>query len=91
MDTVLLDPPLVALDKDAPVPYAGRREAVLHSGRLEIPRGGRVLKRLLLLLHTVVSLTQVLIFIHSELLHLHMQSVDLWRFLFSVHLSSVVV
>jgi len=23
MDTVLLDPPLVALDKDAPVPYAG--------------------------------------------------------------------
>lgn len=24
MDTVLLDPPLVALDKDAPVPYAGR-------------------------------------------------------------------
>lgn len=32
MDTVLLDPPLVALDKDAPVPYAGRREAVQHSG-----------------------------------------------------------
>lgn len=25
MDTVLLDPPLVALDKDAPVPYAGRK------------------------------------------------------------------
>lgn len=24
MDTVLLDPPLVALDKDAPVPFAGR-------------------------------------------------------------------
>lgn len=23
MDTVMLDPPLVALDKDAPVPYAG--------------------------------------------------------------------
>ncbi|KAL6489987.1 hypothetical protein MHYP_G00003320 [Metynnis hypsauchen] len=23
MDTVLLDPPLVALDKDAPIPYAG--------------------------------------------------------------------
>lgn len=26
MDTVLLDPPLVALDKDAPVPYAGKEE-----------------------------------------------------------------
>lgn len=25
LDTVLLDPPLVALDKDAPVPYAGRK------------------------------------------------------------------
>ena len=25
MDTVLLDPPLVALDKDAPVPFAGRK------------------------------------------------------------------
>lgn len=25
MDTVLLDPPLVALDKDAPVPYAGKK------------------------------------------------------------------
>lgn len=25
MDTILLDPPLVALDKDAPVPYAGRK------------------------------------------------------------------
>lgn len=24
-DTVILDPPLVALDKDAPVPYAGRK------------------------------------------------------------------
>lgn len=23
-DTVILDPPLVALDKDAPVPFAGR-------------------------------------------------------------------
>ena len=28
MDTVLLDPPLVALDKDAPVPYAGRKSPV---------------------------------------------------------------
>ncbi|KAI9522741.1 hypothetical protein NQZ68_033839 [Dissostichus eleginoides] len=26
MDTVLLDPPLVALDKDAPVPYAGSKQ-----------------------------------------------------------------
>lgn len=26
MDTVLLDPPLVALDKDAPVPFAGRTQ-----------------------------------------------------------------
>lgn len=25
VDMVLLDPPLVALDKDAPVPYAGRK------------------------------------------------------------------
>lgn len=24
-DTVILDPPLVALDKDAPIPYAGRK------------------------------------------------------------------
>lgn len=24
-DTVILDPPLVALDKDAPVPFAGRK------------------------------------------------------------------
>lgn len=28
MDTVLLDPPLVAIDKDAPVPYAGRKSKV---------------------------------------------------------------
>lgn len=27
-DVVLLDPPLVALDKDAPVPYAGKTEYV---------------------------------------------------------------
>nr|XP_023415874.1 calsyntenin-2-like [Cavia porcellus] len=25
-DTVILDPPLVALDKDAPVPFAGERK-----------------------------------------------------------------
>ena len=31
MDTVLLDPPLVALDKDAPVPYAGRDTTSLFS------------------------------------------------------------
>lgn len=27
-DTVILDPPLVALDKDAPVPFAGRIEYI---------------------------------------------------------------
>lgn len=26
-DTVILDPPLVALDKDAPVPFAGEMKA----------------------------------------------------------------
>lgn len=30
MDTVLLDPPLVALDKDAPVPFAGRKNKHTH-------------------------------------------------------------
>lgn len=30
MDTVLLDPPLVALDKDAPVPYAGKKNKGTH-------------------------------------------------------------
>lgn len=39
-DTVILDPPLVALDKDAPVPFAGRMAGILicsgrtHSGCL---------------------------------------------------------
>ncbi|XP_032765958.1 calsyntenin-2-like [Rattus rattus] len=39
-DTVILDPPLVALDKDAPVPFAGRMTGILicsgrtHSGGL---------------------------------------------------------
>lgn len=31
MDTVLLDPPLVALDKDAPVPFAGRKNKHPHT------------------------------------------------------------
>lgn len=35
MDTVLLDPPLVALDKDAPVPYAGRKNK--HTTEKEHP------------------------------------------------------
>lgn len=30
-DVVLLDPPLVALDKDAPIPYAGRLHFTIHS------------------------------------------------------------
>ncbi len=29
-DAVLLDPPLVALDKDAPVPYAGKKARNEH-------------------------------------------------------------
>lgn len=29
-DTVILDPPLVALDKDAPVPYAGRKSCKIN-------------------------------------------------------------
>uniref|UniRef100_A0A3B3ZH58 Uncharacterized protein n=1 Tax=Periophthalmus magnuspinnatus TaxID=409849 RepID=A0A3B3ZH58_9GOBI len=33
MDTVLLDPPLVALDKDAPVPFAGTHQLTTHSCR----------------------------------------------------------
>lgn len=33
-DTVILDPPLVALDKDAPVPYAGRN--ILYQQRLSL-------------------------------------------------------
>eukprot|EP00063_Salmo_salar_P095723 XP_014070558.1 PREDICTED: calsyntenin-2-like isoform X1 [Salmo salar] len=33
MDTVLLDPPLVALDKDAPVPYAGEICAFMIHGQ----------------------------------------------------------
>lgn len=28
-DTVILDPPLVALDKDAPVPFAGKMTGIL--------------------------------------------------------------
>ncbi|KAJ3594416.1 hypothetical protein NHX12_003723, partial [Muraenolepis orangiensis] len=34
MDTVLLDPPLVALDKDAPVPYAGQHQQRLFNTAL---------------------------------------------------------
>lgn len=30
-DTVILDPPLVALDKDAPVPFAGKMTDILVS------------------------------------------------------------
>lgn len=33
-DTVILDPPLVALDKDAPVPFAGRN--VHHQQHLSL-------------------------------------------------------
>lgn len=29
-DVVLLDPPLVALDKDAPIPYAGKMHSSLY-------------------------------------------------------------
>ncbi|TNN77030.1 Calsyntenin-2 [Liparis tanakae] len=36
MDTVLLDPPLVALDKDAPVPYAVARQGLsILTGQLD--------------------------------------------------------
>lgn len=28
-DTVILDPPLVALDKDAPVPFAGKSDTLV--------------------------------------------------------------
>lgn len=30
-DTVILDPPLVALDKDAPVPYAGKKTHTINN------------------------------------------------------------
>lgn len=36
MDTVLLDPPLVALDKDAPTPYAGTHFPSLSEPRLPL-------------------------------------------------------
>ncbi|XP_056097120.1 calsyntenin-2 [Rhinichthys klamathensis goyatoka] len=44
MDTVLLDPPLVALDKDAPVPYAGEICAFKIHGQ-EAPFEAEVLNR----------------------------------------------
>uniref|UniRef100_A0A8C2IA32 Calsyntenin-2 n=1 Tax=Cyprinus carpio TaxID=7962 RepID=A0A8C2IA32_CYPCA len=44
MDTVMLDPPLVALDKDAPVPYAGEICAFKIHG-LEAPFEAEVLNR----------------------------------------------
>uniref|UniRef100_A0A8C2KEU9 Calsyntenin-2 n=1 Tax=Cyprinus carpio TaxID=7962 RepID=A0A8C2KEU9_CYPCA len=44
MDTVMLDPPLVALDKDAPVPYAGEICAFKIHGQ-EAPFEAEVLNR----------------------------------------------
>ncbi|KAA8587674.1 hypothetical protein FQN60_016536 [Etheostoma spectabile] len=72
MNTVLLDPPLVALDKDAPVPYAGRSQQAqilsIHHGTGIMCRGtlfplqnshGDVLSYSKALGHNVKNLTPV--------------------------------
>lgn len=37
-DVVLLDPPLVALDKDAPVPYAGKEPRTTSTSLSALPK-----------------------------------------------------